>query len=249
MHHSLSPFAPSRRPDAHRLNPSLSPTPAVVLESIYPNVGTAHTFTTVHLHGSGLGQKLQTLGCRFGEHVTTPEERAAASVACATPSAGPGFVVVGFARATGKTYTPGRDDISQEQGYNVFEYVEPWRVFTTFPEEASSNVGQKVFLAGRNVRPNIGATISAVGALRCTLFPPPSRCASQSRARPVRLEFSCCSTTHTERRRDNNSRSGDERRRRYRIRDARLCRSASLCCCPPRWRMRAARHYYLGRRG
>ena len=155
MHHSLSPFAPSRRPDAHRLNPSLSPTPAVVLESIYPNVGTAHTFTTVHLHGSGLGQKLQTLGCRFGEHVTTPEERAAASVACATPSAGPGFVVVGFARATGKTYTPGRDDISQEQGYNVFEYVEPWRVFTTFPEEASSNVGQKVFLAGRNVRPEL----------------------------------------------------------------------------------------------
>ena len=84
--------------------------------------------------------------------------------ACATPSAGPGFVVVGSGRATGKTYTPGRDDISQEQGYNVFEYVEPWRVFTTFPEEASSNVGQKVFLAGLNVRPNRGATISAVGA-------------------------------------------------------------------------------------
>lgn len=153
--HSLSPFAPSRRPDAHRLNPPARPHAAVVLESIYPDVGTAHTFTTVDLHGNGLEQKLPTLGCRFGEHVTTPKERAAASVACATPSAGPGFVVVGFARATGKTYAPGRDDITQEQGYNVFEYVEPWRVFTTFPEETSSNVGQKVFLAGRNVRPDL----------------------------------------------------------------------------------------------
>ena len=30
----------------------------------------------------------------------------------------------------------GRDDISQEQGHNVFEFMQPWRVTAVFPEEA-----------------------------------------------------------------------------------------------------------------
>lgn len=125
------------------------------MDYIYPDVGTAHAFTRVELHGNGLSLRLPTLGCRFGESVVAPSDRATLSVACSTPSAGPGFVVVGFSHATWKTYAPGRDDISREQGYNVFEFVEPWKVLGVFPEELRASGGQKVFLSGRNVRPDM----------------------------------------------------------------------------------------------
>jgi hypothetical protein len=125
------------------------------LDSVYPDVGTAHAFTNVELNGNGLSLDLPTLGCRFGESVVTPSNRSTLSVACATPSTGPGFVVVGFAHTTGKAYAPGRDDISRERGYNVFEFVEPWTVSSVFPEETRSSGGQKLFLSGRNVRPDM----------------------------------------------------------------------------------------------
>ena len=125
------------------------------MDSVYPDVGTAHAFTNVELNGNGLSLDLPTLGCRFGESVVTPSNRSTLSVACATPSTGPGFVVVGFAHTTGKAYAPGRDDISRERGYNVFEFVEPWTVSSVFPEETRSSGGQKLFLSGRNVRPDM----------------------------------------------------------------------------------------------
>ena len=75
-----------------------------------PSVGTAHSFTAVALHGTGLAKNLPTLGCRFGDRVTVLHGTApgAASVTCLTPSNAPGFVLVGFAHMTGKTYAPGR---------------------------------------------------------------------------------------------------------------------------------------------
>lgn len=139
-------------------------TTGAVLDYIYPDVGTAHAFTRVELHGSGLSLKLPTLGCRFGESVVAPVDRATLSVACSTPSAGPGFVVVGFSHTTGKTYAPGRDDISREQGYNVFEFVEPWRVLAIFPEETRASGGQKLFLTARNLRPDMRCTFGGAAS-------------------------------------------------------------------------------------
>jgi hypothetical protein len=124
-----------------------------VLDSVYPDVGTAYAFTRVELYGHGLSMSLATLGCRFGETVVALTDRATLSVACSTPSAGPGFVAVGFAHTTGKPYAPGRDDISRERGYNVFQFVEPWKLSTIFPQETQASGGQKLFLTGRNVRP------------------------------------------------------------------------------------------------
>ena len=63
-----------------------------------------------------------------------------------------------------KTYAPGRDDLSKEQGYNVFEYVEPWRIHSVFPEEIRSSGGQKLFLAGRDARPNLRCHFLGSGA-------------------------------------------------------------------------------------
>ena len=146
------------------LNPR---TTGAVLDSIYPDVGTAHAFTSVEFNGNGLSLELPTLGCRFGESVVAPSKRSTLSVACVTPSTGPGFVVVGFAHTTGKTYAPGRDDISRERGYNVFAFVESWTVSSIFPEETRSSGGQKLFLSGRNVRPdmqcNFGSPLASKG--------------------------------------------------------------------------------------
>ena len=148
------------RTSCRTLTPMPSPlfnprTTGAVLDSVYPNVGTAHAFTNVEFNGNGLSLNLPTLGCRFGESVVSASNRSTLSVACATPSTGPGFVVVGFAHITGKTYAPGRDDISRERGYNVFEFVEPWTVSSVFPQETRSSGGQKLFLNGRNVRPDM----------------------------------------------------------------------------------------------
>ena len=136
----------------------------MALESISPDVGTAHAITSVVFHGNGLEQKLPTLGCRFGDRVVAPLERFNHSVRCLSPAAMPGFVVVGFSHVTGKTYAPGRDDLSKEQGYNVFEYVEPWRIHSVFPEEIRSSGGQKLFLAGRDARPNLRCHFLGSGA-------------------------------------------------------------------------------------
>ena len=136
----------------------------MALESISPDVGTAHAITSVVFHGNGLEQKLPTLGCRFGDRVVAPLERFNHSVRCLSPAALPGFVVVGFSHVTGKTYAPGRDDLSKEQGYNVFEYVEPWRIHSVFPEEIRSSGGQKLFLAGRDARPNLRCHFLGSGA-------------------------------------------------------------------------------------
>lgn len=74
---------------------------------------------------------------------------------CLSPSLGPGFVIVGFAHTTGKTYSPGRDDISQERGYNVFEFVQPWRMTSVFPEETYAAGGQLLFIQGQHMRPEL----------------------------------------------------------------------------------------------
>ena len=72
--------------------------------------------------------------------------------------------MVGFAHVTGKTYAPGRDDISQERGYNVFEFVQPWRVSSVFPEETYSSGGQLLFIQGQHMRPDLRC--SFVGGAR-----------------------------------------------------------------------------------
>jgi len=77
------------------------------------------------------------------------------SVNCLTPSLSPGFVVVGFAHTTGKTYAPGRDDIGKEQGNYVFEFVQPWRITSVFPEETYYTGGQLLFIQGQHVRPEL----------------------------------------------------------------------------------------------
>ena len=78
---------PSRRcasfpPHAHASHSLSSERAGVALESISPDVGTAHAITSVVFHGNGLEQKLPTLGCRFGDRVVAPLERFNHSVRC-----------------------------------------------------------------------------------------------------------------------------------------------------------------------
>ena len=55
----------------HPTHPANTEVRGVTLESIYPEVGTAHSFTSVTLYGEGRVKNLPTLGCRFGEVVST----------------------------------------------------------------------------------------------------------------------------------------------------------------------------------
>lgn len=100
---------------------------------------------------------MPTLGCRFGENVKKKlaVSSRADAVECVAPALRPGFVVVGLAHVTGKSYNPGRDDISREAGHNVFEYVTPWRISNVNPEEFPDVGGVALFATGAHFRPDL----------------------------------------------------------------------------------------------
>ena len=247
--HSLSPFAPSRRPDAHRLNPPAPHTQPSSWRASTPTwaphtPSRPSTSTETGLNrnsrrsdvGSANTSRRRRKGPRLQSRARRPPRDRVSSSSDSLERRG---------RRTRRDVT-----ISlRSRGTTSSNTSNLGAYSRRSPRRRRPTSDRRCFLRDETCDRICGATISAVGALRCTLSPPPSRCASQSRARRDRREFSCCSTARTARRRDSNSRFGDERRRRYRIRDARLCRSESLCRCPPRRRTRAARRYCLGRRG
>ena len=131
----------------------------VTLDSIYPEVGTAYSFTAVTLYGEGSVRNLPTLGCRFGEVVSTYQAHVPGeSITCLTPASGPGFAIVGLAVRTGIAYAPVRDDISLENGANMFEFVQPWRITSVFPDETYTSGGQLLFIRGQDIRPELRCT-------------------------------------------------------------------------------------------
>ena len=140
----------------HPTHPTNTEVRGVTLEGIYPEVGTAHSFTSVTLYGEGRVKNLPTLGCRFGEVVSTYQAHVPGqTITCLTPTLGPGFVIVGYAVRTGTTYAPVRDDISLENGANMFEFAQPWRVTSVFPDETYASGGQLLFIQGQDIRPEL----------------------------------------------------------------------------------------------
>ena len=102
------------------------------------------------------GQEPAYSWLRFGEVVSTYQAHVPGqTITCLTPALGPGFVIVGYAVRTGTKYAPVRDDISLENGANMFEFAQPWRAYVGVPDETYASGGQLLFIQGQDIRPEL----------------------------------------------------------------------------------------------
>lgn len=134
----------------------------LTLEHVWPEAGAVYASTTVSLYGSGYGQALPPLGCRFGEVVADKDVGASTStkIVCATPrNVLAGFVAVGIAQYTGRRYVPGADDLVVDvSGQVSFEFVKPWKLSWVNPEYAYKSGGETLRLTGAHFRPGMQCT-------------------------------------------------------------------------------------------
>lgn len=131
----------------------------VTLEHAWPEAGAVRASTEVTLYGSGYGQALPPLGCRFGEVVADKNVTASTSteIVCATPrNVLAGFVALGIAQYTGRRYVQGADDlVVYVPGQLSFEFVKPWKLSWVNPEYVYRSGGETLRLTGEHFRPGM----------------------------------------------------------------------------------------------
>ena len=129
----------------------------LTLEYIWPESGAVYESTTVSLYGSGYGNALPPIGCRFGEVVAAKVAASSTStkIVCSTPTVFAGFVAVGLSQATGRKYVPGSDDLVVDNGQHSFEFVKPWKLSRVNPEFVYKTGGEVLRLAGSDFRPGM----------------------------------------------------------------------------------------------